>query len=107
MLETLTIHHSTSSDRLLSNLKHFSELKVLNLDSNKEITDAGLDHLKHVPELTVLNLSFTNVSDASLKRIESLEKLKLLQMRGTKVTRPAIKALRQKLPTCEIDHGLE
>jgi Leucine-rich repeat (LRR) protein len=73
------------TDAGLIRLKRMTSLKQLFLDDS-QITDAGLTHLKTLTDLEELGLANTQVGDAGLAHLKGLNKLNTLDLRGTQVT---------------------
>jgi Leucine-rich repeat (LRR) protein len=69
-----------------------------------KITDAGLKHLRTLTKLKTLNLSGTEVTDAGLTELRELKSLTYLNLLMTRV-RPesaGLKALKESLPHAKI-----
>ncbi|MBM3979522.1 MAG: hypothetical protein FJ304_04415 [Planctomycetes bacterium] len=84
--------------------KEAFQLTVVNLDANKELTDAGLAHFKDCKNLTLLYLSNTQVSDAGLAHFKDCKNLTYLDVRKTKVTAKALEEFHAAVPGCKIEH---
>ena len=69
------------------------------------ITDAAMDSLVKLPALESINLYGTKVTDAGISKLSALPNLKRLYFWQTAVTPEAVKALKEKLPSCEIVIG--
>ncbi len=68
-----------------------------------DITDAGVALLARLPKLEKLRLSDCgNLTDASLKTLAACKSLKSLVLGYPQVPSPAIRALQQALPECQI-----
>ncbi len=93
------------TDAGLQNLKCLPQLESLNLMWTHQITDAGLEHLEGLTTLQSLNLHGTSVTDAGLVHLKGLTKLKFLDLSYTTVTDAGVRALRQALPSCQINSG--
>ncbi|MCH7871131.1 MAG: hypothetical protein IID33_05470 [Planctomycetes bacterium] len=52
--------------------------------------------------LTELTLNANPITDADLEHLKTLKRLKLLDVRGTKVTRQGVEAIKRALPKCRI-----
>jgi hypothetical protein len=66
------------------------------------ITDAGLKNIKDLARVRSLSLRNTAITDAGLQHLASLNCLIELDLNGTKTTEEGVKALRAKLPQCTI-----
>lgn len=73
----------------------------LNL-SGLSIRSFALERLAELRLLEELNLSQTLVDDRGLKHLHPLKRLRVLWLKGTKVTLGGVRALRQALPGCKI-----
>ncbi len=64
----------------------------------------GLEHLRGLTQLKDLNLNGMRViTDVGLEHLEGLTQLQELGIIGTRVTDEGVKKLRQALPDCKID----
>jgi hypothetical protein len=78
------------TDETLAYLKGMSRLRELDLSGTK-ITDAGLAMLRGLPALESLRLRDTGVTDEGFRdSLATMEKLRLLDLRGTKVSSDAV-----------------
>jgi len=125
LLRSLTLTYSTVSDAELVYLQVLTNLRVLELVSNRKITGIGFQHLagskleslncdstsmtdeglayvKQLTQLKTLNLGSTNVSDAGLKHLAGLSKLDHLTLQRTSVTAAGVAELQKALPNCRI-----
>jgi hypothetical protein len=125
--EELDLTGSTISDADLELLRELPCQRLV-LD-HCPITGPGLDHLKQLPRLQELHLrcpslsylgvrfvgdlkhlerlslAETSTTDASLSSLRGLERLRKLDLTGTKVSEQGVATLRQALPKCEIKAG--
>ena len=68
------------------------------------LTDRGMEHvgdcarLRHVKNLMLLDVSDTQVSDAGILKLATLENLQTLFVRGSRVTAAGAEALKKDLP---------
>ena len=62
-----------------------------------ELTEADLGNVIE------LILADTQITDEGLKEMAKLQKLKMLRIRGTKVTKAGVAELKKALPNCQID----
>lgn len=79
----------------------FRDVKLL---TKGPITDANLADVWSVTRLTRLDLSFTEISDASIPFLSSLQHLEYLDIHGTQITEQGIEQLRRAIPKCEFRH---
>src|SRR5262249_40640908 len=89
------------SAEILANRERGRKLATLDL-SNTEVTDAGMRDLASLEGLATLNLFGTQVTDAGLKNLSSLKNLISLQLGGTRVTIDGVVKLHKALPKCQI-----
>jgi uncharacterized membrane protein len=102
---TLDLSASTVSDQGVKLLATAGELRTLRL-SETTVTDAAIDALVKLPKLESLNLYGTQVTNAGVLKLAALPNLKKLYLWQTRVDEAGIKALKEKLPGCEIVTGL-
>ncbi len=99
-LENLTVLHlegTAITDAGLAHLAKLSALKSLHLAETK-ISGTTLGELTALDKLEHLALDCTSVDDASLPQLEVAKQLKHVLLYRTNVTKPAVAALRKKLP---------
>ena len=94
------------SDAGLVHVKGLTDMVVLHLENTK-VSDAGLVHLKGLKNLEYLNLYNTQVTDAGLDHLTGLKRLKNVYLWQSKVTKAGADKLKQALPQCEINLGIE
>jgi Leucine-rich repeat (LRR) protein len=70
--------------------------------ANTRVTDAGLKELKGLKKLRTLILRGTRIRGEGLDDLKELKELYQLDLRGTQVTTGDIKALEEALPRCRI-----
>ena len=88
-------------DSSLASIRRLSKLKECDL-SCTNVGDAGIVHVATLDDLEVLNIYSTDVSDASIPLLKRLTKLKELHLAWTKVTESGIADLRRALPGLEV-----
>jgi hypothetical protein len=114
------------SDAHLACLKHFPQVRVLDLSFSKvtdaalpavaglkelefldlsgtRVTDAGLAHLAGLARLATLDLYRTRVSDAGLAHLKKFPALRLVVLRGTPVTAGGTQEVLREKPGLRID----
>jgi hypothetical protein len=69
-----------------------------------QVTDAALKQLKDLSKLRGLQLGNTQVTDAGLEWLNGLTQLQYVDLRKTEVTDEGVKKLQQALPNCKIEH---
>ncbi len=81
-----------------------STAEVTKLDLANAVSDAGLVYVKQFPNLVELSLGM-NVTDAGLKHLYGLKKLKRVRLPpvGVGVTEDGAKQLRAALPGCTVE----
>jgi hypothetical protein len=72
-----------------------------------EVTDAALKDLKALKKLKSLNLHGTKITDAGLNHLAGLTDLRSLDLVFTKVTAAGVRVLQKALPECKIVSGGE
>jgi len=105
-LVTLDLSATKITDRSVALLVSASQLRMIRL-AETGITDAAIDFLLKLPSLESINLYGTKVTDAGVSKLSALPNLKRLYLWQTAVTPDAVKALKAKLPSCEIITGTE
>jgi Leucine Rich repeat len=88
LLDLVAIHLMSDDvdDQRLAFLKRFRDLRVLHLDDNDRVTNAGIAHLKNLDRLRHLGLRWTSIDDASLIHLKGLTRLEYLDLTGTRIT---------------------
>lgn len=104
-LVTLDLSATKITDQALSQLASARNLRVIRL-AETGVTDASIEILLKLPNLESINLYATKVTDAGIRKLSAMPHLKRLYLWQTGVTPEAIKALKQKLPNCEILTGI-
>ena len=92
------------SDSLARALAARSSLRVLLSDGSPSITDDGLESLGRLVRLEALDLEWAVVSDAGLRHLTGLSRLRWLDLsfcRG--FSEAGLQALRSALPACSIE----
>ena len=74
----------------------------LNLDQT-QLTDAGLKDVAKLQKLKYLYLDGTKISDEGLKEVAKLQQLQFLRILDTKVTGAGVAELQKALPNCKIE----
>lgn len=105
-IANLNLARTHITDDGLKALEPLKNLRRLHLENTK-IGDAGLVHLKGLANLEYLNLYATQVTDSGLDELKGLKNLKALYLWQSKVTPEGAAKLKQALPKCEINTGLE
>ena len=68
------------------------------------VTDAGLRSLSHLTRLRTLSLPGTKITDAGLEHLKRLPNLTDLFLPSTELTKAAVDELRAAMPKCHIRH---
>ena len=105
-LVTLDLSATKITDQTVSQLLSAKNLRLIRL-AETGVTDASIDTLLKIPSLESINLYGTKVTDAGVSKLSAMPNLKRLYLWQTAVTPAAIKALKEKLPGCEIITGAE
>lgn len=101
---------STSvSDSALKQIAKMVNLEVLDLSSQRAISDIGVGHLSSLTNLEELNLNGTPVTDAGIESLANLTNLNCLHIEDTKVTPEVFKCLQSMvtLERIDVSYGLE
>ena len=92
-LVDLDLAKSPITDDGLAILESLPQLKALGLQRCNLLTNDGLKHLEHVPNLERLRLLYTLISNDGMDHVAKLKKLRLLDLRGAKVSNDGIAKL--------------
>lgn len=103
---TVDLSATRVTDQSVAQLATAKNLRLIRL-AETDITDAAIDTLVQLHALESINLYGTKVTDAGVSKLAALPSLKRLYLWKTTVTPEAIKALKEKLPACEIITGAE
>lgn len=103
-LATIDLSATKITDKSVAALEPAKNLRMVRL-SETGITDSAIDSLLKLPELESVNFFGTKVTDAGVRKLAALPKLKHLYLWQTSVTPEAVKAIKEKLPECEILTG--
>ena len=109
-LKSLTLSHTSLSNRGVSKIATLTGLEQLDLSTNRVgvrsgqfIDDGCMRDIGKLRELTALSLRGTEISDIGLRRLEDLAKLKSLDIRDTRVTEGGLQRIKKKLPNCKVE----
>jgi hypothetical protein len=83
-LETLEIHNTELNNDGLAAIQGMARLKRLSLNTNYNVTDAGMEHLAALKSLEDLDLSDTHVRGTGLSWLKGLKNLKKLNLSGNR-----------------------
>jgi len=91
-------------DRMIAALRRLNALRFLYRDGDSRVTDKGLSYLVTFPELKRLDLQGSSeITDQGLLELRLLRGLRWLDLRGCRrLTETGLVALRAALPRCEI-----
>lgn len=103
-LVTADLSATKITDKSVAALEGAKNLRQVRL-AETGITDSAIDTLLKLPALESINFYGTKVTDAGVQKLSSMPKLKHLYLWQTAVTPDAIKALKEKLPQCEVITG--
>jgi len=104
-LVTVDLSATKITDQAVAQLASAKNLRLVRL-AETGITDAAINTLLKLPALESINLYGTKVTDAGVSKLSALPNLKRLYLWQTAVTPEAVKALKAKLPSCEIILGV-
>ncbi len=105
-LVTVDLSATKITDQSVAQLATAKDLRLIRL-AETGITDASIETLLKLPNLESINLYGTKVTDAGVNKLSSMPNLKRLYLWQTAVTPEAVKALKEKLPSCEIITGID
>ncbi|MEX1116543.1 MAG: c-type cytochrome domain-containing protein [Akkermansiaceae bacterium] len=105
-LVTIDLSATKITDQSVAKLTSAGQLRMIRL-AETGITDASMDLLLKIPSLESINLYGTKVTDAGVSKLGAMPNLKRLYLWQTAVTPEATKALKEKLPSCEIVTGID
>lgn len=71
---------------------------------NANVTDAGLVHVGKMKALYTLVIGGNNITDKGIEHLKGLRSLNTCDLRNTKVTPAAGKALDEALPNCQVSY---
>lgn len=103
-LVTADLSATKITDKSVAALEGAKNLRQVRL-AETGITDSSIDTLLKLPALESINFYGTKVTDAGVQKLAAMPKLKHLYLWQTAVTPDAIKALKEKLPQCEVITG--
>ncbi|MBU6451603.1 MAG: hypothetical protein KGS72_07490 [Cyanobacteria bacterium REEB67] len=103
-LETINLTGSHITDQGLKHLATLKNLRGLDLNSNPEVTIAGLLPLKACKKLEYLNFRHTALRANDLLRLKGLP-LKRVEMNETVLSGPIETAVRNAFPICNLELG--
>jgi hypothetical protein len=92
---------TAAGDAHVALIAEYPSLRAVGLQHTR-ITDKALSYFKKLPHLESLDLVGTSITDAGLAHLVDITWLEFLHLEGTHLTKPAVEALRRRLPNCEI-----
>ncbi len=102
----LNLSFSNLDDKLISIVKNFPHLKVLQLQKTK-ITSDGINALSELQYLENLNLYGTDADDKIIKTLKDLPSLKTAYLWQTKITKEAIAQLQEDRPLLQVNYQID
>jgi hypothetical protein len=106
-LQRLSLDYGVT-DTLIEGMSTLATLQVLTIRYGELNSTTVADVIGSLPELVELHLFNVDLSEAAIKQLDSLTKLKRLDIRSNpKLTTVAVESLHEALPNCRIesDHG--
>ncbi len=103
-LATVDLTATKITDKSVASLASATQLRLVRL-AETGVTDASIDTLLKLTTLESINFYGTKVTDAGVQKLAAMPNLKRLYLWQTPVTPEAVKALREKMPKCEIVNG--
>lgn len=104
-LVTVDLSATKITDLAIAQLALAKNLRLVRL-AETGVTNASIDTLLKLASLESINLYGTKVTDAGVSKLSAMPNLKRLYLWRTAVTPECIKALKEKLPSCEIITGV-
>jgi hypothetical protein len=83
------------TDAMLEDAARLEQITVLRLGGSRNVTDAGVRHLARLPRLKHLDLSGTKVTDQGLEALRGLPELETIAVAWTRVTDTGVAHLAQ------------
>ena len=90
-------------NKSLDRLKPFIHLFSIDLSDRSNITVLGLGYLTALTDLKYLDLTNTNIGDDAIPKLNSIKKLRRLNLSATNVTNDGIQTLTGNLPLERLD----
>jgi Leucine-rich repeat (LRR) protein len=100
-LKRLGLNQTATNDDALEPVSKFAKLEALSLEYTS-VGDKGFAKLSGLP-LVELHLDHTNLTDASVKALGSLSKLRYMDLYHTEFTQQGYDSLKKALPGCTIN----
>ena len=100
-MKRLGLNQTATNDNALEPVSKFAKLEALSLEYTS-VSDAGFAKLTRLP-LAELHLDHTNLTDASVKTLGALSKLRYMDLYHTELTQQGYDSLKKALPACTIN----
>jgi len=101
-LKELILKDADITDAPLKEIAKLNRLEILDLSGAKKITDAGIRELLTLDKLRTLRISDTGVTDAGLMQLTKLKDLETLFVIYCKVTDPGVRKFEAAMPKCTV-----
>lgn len=102
-LQVLNLHACGITDESFPSFAKMKQLRVLDVGySHRKITDEGVANLAELRDLERLCLFASAITDKSLKILETLPRLKSVEIKATDVTEQGIENFKARLPNCHV-----
>src|SRR5262249_46992813 len=88
----------------LHHLRELHELRVLNLNGCRPVTDADLENLAGLDQLEELTLDSAEIGDDGLRRLQGMSHLAHLTLTTSSASPNGVARLRAELPDAEVDY---
>jgi len=95
------LNQTATNDDALEPVSKFAKLEALSLEYTS-VGDAGFAKLAGLP-LAELHLDHTNLTDASVKALGALSRLRYMDLYHTELTQQGYDSLKKALPACTIN----
>jgi hypothetical protein len=100
-MKRLGLNQTATNDDTLEPVSKFTKLEALSLEYTS-VSDAGFAKLAGLP-LAELHLDHTNLTDASVKALGALDKLRYIDLYHTELTQDGYASLKKALPACTVN----
>ena len=102
---TLDLTHAEISDKGISIISKFTNLKRLYLEGNKAITSRGLSNLKDLKNVNYLNLVRVNLDDSLVDVLIAMENLREIYLFESGLSEDSISRLTNERPKVFVNRG--
>jgi hypothetical protein len=106
-LKLLLLYEGQATDECLKAIGQLSHLERLYLWDARTVTDKGVAHLSNLRKVKYIHLSFSNISDESLRTFGTMKQLEGLSLQGNRFTDVGLEHLKDlpELTSLAVDLG--